>query len=95
MHYKEACPVLQKMMEDFDHWFPFDGTEDNDEKEMYREGFARCKLNLELGEYTEDGLYYLCRIFDVVKDYNDEYRAEYRAAIMAFISALSDEYGCI
>lgn len=91
MHYKEAYPVLHKMMEDFDHWFPFGGTEDHDEKEMYREGFARCKLNLELGEYTEDDLDYLCRIFDVVKDYNDEYRA----AIMAFISALSDEYGCI
>jgi hypothetical protein len=90
MHYKEAYPVLQKMMEDFDSWFPFDGTEDEEEREMYREGFARCKLNLELGEYTRDDLDYLQRIYDTVED--DE---EYRGAIMAFIVALSDEYGWI
>ena len=37
MHNKEAYPVLRKMMDDFDSWFPFDGTEDEEEKEMYRE----------------------------------------------------------
>lgn len=90
MHYKEAYPVLQKMIEDFDSWFPFDGTEDEEEREMYREGFARCKLNLEIGEYTRDDLDYLHRIYDTV-----EANEEYRDAIMAFIVALSDEYGWI
>ena len=90
MHYKEAYPVLKKMMDSFDSWFPFDGTEDEEEREMYQEGFARYKLNLELGEYTRDDLDYLYQIYDTVKD--DE---EYKAAIMAFIVALSDEYGWI
>lgn len=90
MHYKEAYPVLEKMMDDFDSWFPFDGSEDEEERDMYREGFARCKLNLELGEYTRDDLDYLYQIYDTVKD-----SEEYRAAIMAFIVALSDEYGWI
>ena len=67
MRYKEAYPVLRKMMDDFDSWFPFDGTEDEEEKEMYREGFARCKLNLELGEYTGEELDYLYQIYDTVK----------------------------
>lgn len=90
MHYKEAYPILRKMLDDFDTWFPFDGSEDDEEKEMYKEGFARSKLNLELGEYTRDDLDYLHRIYEVVGD-----RDEYREAIMAFIAALSDEYGWI
>lgn len=90
MHNKEAYPVLRKMMDDFDSWFPFDGTEDEEEKEMYREGFARCKLNLELGEYTGEELDYLYQIYDTVKKHE-----EYRDAIMAFIIALSDVYGWI
>ncbi len=53
-------------------------------------GFARCKLNLELGEYTRDDLDYLYQIYDTVKE-----NEEYRAAIMAFIAALTDEYGWI
>ena len=65
MHYKDAYPVLEKMVEDFGRWFPFSRTEDEDEKEMYREGFARCKLNFELGEYTEDDLDYPYRIYDI------------------------------
>ena len=36
--------VLNDMMDDFDEWFPFDGTETEDEKEMYRNGFARGSL---------------------------------------------------
>ena len=80
--------VLQEMMQNFIEWFPFDGSEDEEEREMYRDGFARCKLNLELGEYTADDLDYLRYIEGVVID-NDEYFN----VICQFIYALSQEYG--
>lgn len=82
--------VLNDMMKDFDSWFPFDGTEDEEEREMYRNGFARCKLCLELGEYTRSDMDYLRYIHGIVID-NDSYYD----AIGKSIYALSLEYGWI
>ena len=65
-------------MDDFDSWFPFDGTEDEEEKEMYREGFARCKLNLELGEYTGEELDYLYQIYNKKNQSGSKIRRQYK-----------------
>ena len=51
--------VLNDMMRDFDSWFPFDESDDEETREMYRDGFARAKLTLELGEYTREDLEFL------------------------------------
>ena len=76
------------MLNDFDAWFPFDETDDEETREMYRDGFARAKLTLELGEYTREDLGflidYLESIAGIVVD-NDVYYD----AIRNFIFALS------
>lgn len=51
--------VLNDMLKDFDSWFPFDDTDDEETREMYREGFARAILDLQLGEYTSEDLGFL------------------------------------
>lgn len=80
--------ILNDMLNDFDNWFPFDETDDEETREMYRDGFARAKLTLELGEYTREDLGflidYLESIAGIVVD-NDVYYD----AIRNFIFALS------
>ena len=80
--------ILNDMMHDFDSWFPFDESDDEETREMYRDGFARAKLTLELGEYTSEDLEflisYLESIAGIVAD-NDVYYD----AISDFIYALS------
>lgn len=76
MDLKHGYPVLNDMMNDFDSWFPFDEDDDEETREMYRDGFARAKLTLELGEYTREDLGflvdYLRSIAGIVAD-NDVY----------------------
>ena len=82
--------VLGDMLNDFDSWFPFDEDDSEEEREMYRDGFARAKLVLELGEYSREDLEflvgYLESIAGIVVD-NDMYYD----AINDFIYALSWE----
>ena len=44
-----AFKVLNRMMDSFESWFPIDASDTDEEIEMYKEGFARAKLSLELG----------------------------------------------
>ncbi|NCU26864.1 hypothetical protein EOM86_09120, partial [Candidatus Nomurabacteria bacterium] len=67
-----STSVLNRMMDSFESWFPIDASDTDEEIEMYKEGFARAKLCLELGEYDRDMLDYLCRIHEMVAD-NEEY----------------------
>ncbi|HMM69965.1 MAG TPA: hypothetical protein PKD08_05660 [Gudongella oleilytica] len=57
---------------------------------MYKEGFARTKLCLELGEYSREDYDYLFYIHEIVVD-----DAKFYKAISTFIGALSEEYGWI
>ncbi len=88
MDLKHDYSVLNDMMNDFDSWFPFDEDDDEETREMYRDGFARAKLTLELGEYTREDIGflvdYLRSIAGMVAD-NDVYYD----AISDFIYALS------
>lgn len=82
--------VLNDMLHDFDSWFPFDESDDEEMREMYRDGFARAKLTLELGEYTREDLGflidYLESIAGIVAD-----NEVYYDAISDFIYELSWE----
>ena len=85
-----AFKVLNRMMDSFESWFPIDASDTDEEIEMYKEGFARAKLSLELGEYDRDMLDYLCRIHEMVAD-----NEEYSKATRVFMAALGEEYGWI
>jgi len=90
MELKEAYQVLNEMMKTFETWFPLDESDTKEEIEMYKKGFARMKLCLELGEYTKDDYEYLFYIQDTVIEHSRYYKA-----IGTFIAALSEEYGWI
>lgn len=87
---EEAFKVLNRMMDSFETWFPIDASDTEEEIEMYKEGFARAKLSLELGEYDRDVLDYLCRIHELVTG-----NEEYSKAIRVFMAALGEEFGWI
>lgn len=87
---KKAFAVLNKMMETFKDWFPFDADYDENDRKNAEESFARTKLCLELGEYDNDDYEYLFWIREKCAGYQ-----EYDWAIGVFITALSDEYGWI
>jgi hypothetical protein len=78
------------MMKNFEAWFPIDDSDTKEEIEMYKEGFARTKLCLELGEYSREDYDYLFYIHEIVVD-----DAKFYKAISTFIGALSEEYGWI
>ena len=46
-------------MDDFENWYPYDADDTEDDKQDAIDSFARAKLNLELGEYSEWELDYL------------------------------------
>jgi hypothetical protein len=82
--------VLNEMMKTFETWFPIDDSDTKEEIEMYKNGFARTKLCLELGEYSRDDYEYLFYIQNTVIE-----NSYYYKAIQTFIFALSEEYGWI
>lgn len=87
---KKAFSILNDMMDRFRAWFPFDETYDESDKQDAEEAFARTKLLLELGEYTENEYEYLFWLREKCAGYE-----EYDWAIGVFIGALSEEYGWI
>ena len=59
---QEAFAVFREMMDDFESWYPYDADDTEDAKQDAIDSFARAKLNLELGEYSEWELDY-CEFF--------------------------------
>ena len=61
MHEKiqEAFSTFREMMDDFENWYPYNENDTEEDKQDAFISFARAKLNLELGEYSEWELDYL------------------------------------
>ena len=85
---QEAFAVFREMMDDFESWYPYDADDTEDDKQDAIDNFARAKLNLELGEYSEWELDYLSWLWQ--KPIENE---RYKDAIMVFMGALYEEYG--
>ena len=61
MHEKiqEAFSTFREMMDDFESQYPYNENDTEEDKQDAFISFARAKLNLELGEYSEWELDYL------------------------------------
>ena len=74
MHEKiqEAFSTFREMMDDFENWYPYNENDTEEDKQDAFISFARAKLNLELGEYSEWELDYLSWLWQKVIE-NERY----------------------
>ena len=85
---QEAFAVFREMMDDFENWYPYDADDTEDDKQDAIDSFARAKLNLELGEYSEWELDYLSWLWR--KPIENE---RYKDAIIVFMGHCTKNTG--
>ena len=93
---QDAIHTLKDMEMDFDSWFNWDGSETEEEKQMYRDGFSRAKLCIELGEYDIGAYDYLDGLLDVLEAYRDKTgQGRYYDAILRIYGEMSVLHGWV